>query len=219
VCISQGFSFNPGLYYHKSKTIEPVLNQFELFDNESITIFRFDYYLKKILIGLSVFKTEGWTGFNVNADIWRGFSSSRTNLLSINTSVGLNLFDHEKKLKIFPLISLGLINSSYGTSGKEVVNVLGNEFGSIYKGIIYVESYKRIIPIVGFGINLNWNIFDRFCILSTVNYTQGFNSYQDYLFEYSYDGIEQPSAEWFSDGTSFDVSVGVGILFNSNEKD
>ena len=91
------------------------------------------------------------------------------------------------------------------SSGKSIVTEIDEPFG--YKGTIYIEPIERIQFAPGAGLMLSWNPIGRLYLLGNIYYTYGYRPFQKYYFEYSYQGVEQPTAEWHANGTGVFLSL------------
>ena len=65
---------------------------------------------------------------------------------------------------------------------------------------------------------LSWNPIGRLYLLGNIYYTYGYRPFQKYYFEYSYQGVEQPTAEWHANGTGVFATIGLGWKLWNTDK-
>ena len=65
---------------------------------------------------------------------------------------------------------------------------------------------------------LSWNPIGRLYLLGNIYYTYGYRPFQKYYFEYSYQGVEQPTAEWHANGTGVFTTIGLGWKLWNTDK-
>ena len=217
-CTGQVLSLGTGQMFYNSKTIVPVVNQFESRSNDeyhslNLTIIEIDRYM----IGTAFSTYQGWVDFNANAETWRGFGSSRKRLWRLSPYLGY-IISPDRKFRFIPYIKV-IIEKSVITglnSSKSQVAEIDEPFG--YQGSIFVEPIKRIQLAPGAGLLLHWNTFGRLYLIGNIYYTYGYRPFQKYYFEYSYQGVEQPTAEWHANGTGVFTSIGIGYkLWNTDQ--
>ena len=217
-CPGQVLSLGTGQMFYNSKTIVPVVNQVESWSNDEyhsldLTFIEIDRYL----FGTELSVYSGWVDFNASAETWSGFGASQTTLFRLSPYLGY-IIKPDQKFRFIPYFKV-IIEQSVITglsSGINLVAEVNEAFG--YQGIIFVEPIKRLQISPGAGLILSWNPFGRIYLIGNIYYTYGYRPFQKYYFEYSYQGIEQPTAEWHANGTGVFTSVAIGYKFWSTDK-
>ena len=217
-CFGQVLSLGIGQMFYNSKTIVPVVNQYESSNNKpyySLDLTIIDN--NRSLIGVELASYKGWVDFNASAETWEGFGSSRTTLFRFSPYLGY-IINPDRKFRFIPYFKV-IIEQSFITglsSGKSIVTEIDEPFG--YKGTIYIEPIQRIQFAPGVGLMLSWNPIGRLYLLGNIYYTYGYRPFQKYYFEYSYQGVEQPTAEWHANGTGVFATIGLGWKLWNTDK-
>jgi len=215
---AQILSFNTGQVFHEYRTITPVLNQKNDLDNRYYYSINFDYYLKKkpIMWGISYSTFSGWVGFSFNGNgIWSGSGSSGTTIHRLGYSYGYNLTNKRKRISIIPYVK-GILEYSEDISGGPVFsirNIINPGDDPNYDGKITREIRDGFQVLPALGIKIDWNFLWRLHLHSSAYFAYGFRAYQKYYFEYNYDGVPQPTAEFHSAGTGSFFNIGLGFQF------
>ena len=194
------------------------MNQYEESSNQSYFSLDITFIEKdRRLVGIELSSYKGWVDFSASAETWEGFGSSRTTLLRFSPYLGY-IINPDRKFRFIPYFKV-IIEQSFITglsSSKSIVTEIDEPFG--YKGTIYIEPIKRIQYAPGLGLMLSWNPISRIYLVGNIYYTYGYRPFQKYYFEYSYQGVEQPTAEWHANGTGVFTSIGLGWkLWNADK--
>jgi len=217
-CSGQVLSLGYGQMFYNSKTIVPVVNQFENNSNEQYYSLDFTFLeIDRCLLGIELASYEGWVDFNASAETWVGFGASQTTLFRLSPYLGY-IIKPNQKFRFIPYFKV-IIEQSVITglsSGINRVAEVDEAFG--YQGIIYVEPIQRFQFAPGAGLILSWNPIGRIYLLGNIYYTYGYRPFQKYYFEYSYQGVEQPTAEWHANGTGVFTSIGLGWKLWNTDK-
>ncbi|MBK9982491.1 MAG: hypothetical protein IPP15_08710 [Saprospiraceae bacterium] len=215
-CSGQVLSLGYGQMFHNSKTIVPVVNQYEETANEEyysldLTLFEID----RCLLGAELSSYKGWVDFN--AEVGLGFGSSLTRLLRLSPYLGYILKPNHK-FRFIPYFKV-IIEQSFITGlEKGYSHVTDIDRPNGHKGTIFVEPIKRLQLAPGAGLMLSWNPVGKMYLIGNIYYTYGYRPFQKYYFEYSYQGVEQPTAEWHANGTGVFTSIGIGFKLWSVDK-
>ena len=89
----------------------------------------------------------------------------------------------------------------------------------LYNGPVRLLSFDSFQILPALGVDLDWNFWWRLHFVYSTYYAWGHKPFQKYYFEYTYDGVPQPTAEWHSDGTGWFFSVGLGITMFGYQKE
>jgi hypothetical protein len=159
---------------------------------------------KKYLASISFAKYPDRTYFHFknNAGDFGGYGwFGATDIRRIELGFGWNIF-HSKKIILVPSLFCGLMLSKplgVGIGGIIPLETVPVEFEQLEP--IEAESFKtnQIVPAVGFKIGYAfWNRLELFLDFRQV---LGFRKTQQLTLKYSYQGIVQPDAINFTDGT------------------
>ena len=218
-CSAQVLSLGTGQMFYNSKTIVPVINQYESRSNDEYHVLDLSLFEKDRYLFGAVFSTyQGWVDFNANAETWRGFGSSRTRLWRLSPYMGY-IINPGHKFRFIPYFKVVLEQSIITglSSHKSRVTEIDEAFG--YQGAIFVEPIQRLQIAPAAGLILSWNPFGKFYLQGNIYYTYGYRAFQKYYFEYSYQGVAQPTAEWHANGTGVFTNLGIGYKLWKNDKE
>jgi hypothetical protein len=208
---AQVLSLGPGQMFYNSKTIVPVVNQYEEKDNRPY--YSFDFTLPSIgryLPGLELSMYAGWVDFNAPGETFAGFGSSRTTLFRISPSLGYRLLPNHK-FDCIPYFKIVMEQSIFTglTKGRSVVAAIEEPGG--YTGTIFVEPIARFQVMPAAGLMLSWNPIGPLYLRGNIYYSYGYRPFQKYFFEYNYQGVDYRTAEWHANGTGVFTSIGLGV--------
>ena len=172
-------------------------------------------FLYKQKIKNSFFLALGYTqyrpgvGLNIEDD-------PETSVLSIgsgavlcrNFIVGL---EYEKKIgkRIFISPSFLLHMSR---SEKQLLGVFQDEFDK-YKITLIPKIYERVQLLPDFRLSIGIRFLKRYNFFVTGGYLFGFRKIQDLIFEYSLNGVPQPTGINYTTGTNYHVGLGLRYDF------
>ncbi|MEP6648257.1 MAG: hypothetical protein ABJC12_14300 [Saprospiraceae bacterium] len=207
----QVLSLGYGQMFYNSKTIVPVVYQYDEKDNEifyslDLTLFE----MGSCLIGAELSTFKGWVGFTASGETVLGFASSRTSLFRLSPYLGY-IIKPNQKFRLIPYFKTILEQSVITGLSSGISRVSEIDRPNSYKGTIFVEPIKRFQVSPGVGLMISWNPFGKVYLLGNIYYTYGYRPFQKYYFEYSYQGVEQPNAEWQANGTGVFTSIGIGF--------
>ncbi len=217
---SQVFSIRPGKVWYNSKTITPVIGQFEEGDLDDYFSFHFDYYAKnkKVQLGLAYAFYRGTTGFKLKTDFWRGNATAATTVHRYELKGGYNLLKSSSGLKLMPQLRI-IFENAVATASFSERAYIDSRIDDNYEGPIFVDPFDSFQILPGLGIDLDWNYWWRLHFVLNVYHAWGHKPFQKYYFEYTYDGVEQPRGEWYSDGTGWFLSAGMGMTLFGYQKE
>lgn len=213
---SQNLGFAIGDVWIVQNTIKPVVNETSGIESmsESYNIYFDDIIrLKKFKFGLGVKIYEGWSHYSIEipAESYKSAGGfGYTGLTRYGLKLRYNLFDkYSKNFLIHGLLSCELEVSDplqNRLTGKN--RSLNDEY---YEGDFYYELIKRSQLVPTIGIDLEYKLFKFLVFKAEYVYTKGFVPYQKYYFDYSYKSQKQTGAEWHSNGTAHNLSIGLGF--------
>ena len=207
---SQIISFGQGLIYYKSKTISPIINEIEEVDSSPFHRFSIQHTIfKKWKLNHTISGYRGFSRFKVDTDFWRGNGSSSSMLFKYGL---LLMFDIAKseRLHISPLIGFEFEYTASNANPGEIRALIDEDSDPNYYGLISLETIPRnqILPVV--GLDFSYRFWWRFYINFNTYAAYGYKPYQKYYFDYTYNGVLQPTGEWHTNGSGFFITIGVG---------
>ncbi len=208
----QVLSIDIGQMFYKSKTITPVLFQTNDRDNQEYYSLMFSYPLpkSKFEVGGLFGYYRGWSYFTLDTDYWLGNGSSATDITRFGVFCGRKIGNKSGKVSVSPQISL-FLERSIVTGSAGVRAYIDNSLGPNFEGPIILEAFNNTQIIPALGLDIDWNFFWRLHLHANAYYAWGHKPFQKYYFEYTYDGVQQPTAEWHSDGTGLFTTIGLGF--------
>lgn len=214
---AQTLKYNFGQIFYNSKTITSVINQYEEYTNRNFSMFRYQHAFNKrwsSFLGYSYF--EGWTDFSINRPYdpnigasWGGNGASYLTVRRFSIGGGYDLVEKDW-LYCMPILMMNL-QKSFPTNEAEISDIIDSRTDSEIAGIVYNYPYSttQIVPEVGFEFGVV--LFKRIDVGLTISYAFGHKSFQDLTFGYTYKGIPQPTSKWYSDGTAWFSTLGIGF--------
>lgn len=197
--------------FYKSRTITPVINQTSHFDNHSYHSVNLAYSLNSnVYVGLSASYYRGWTSFNLETESWIGNGSSHTDIFHYSVFAEYNLLGKSSKVVVAPQIRL-IFEQSIVTFPAGTTAYIDDSIDPNFEGPIILEPFNSTQLIPALGLDIDWNFFWRLHLHANAYYAWGHKPFQKYYFEYTYDGVQQPTAEWHSDGTGLFTTIGLGF--------
>lgn len=214
---AQTLKYNFGQIFYNSKTTTPAISQYEEYTNRNFNLFRYQHTFYKrwnAFLGYSYF--EGWTDFSIDRPYdpsigasWGGNGASYLNVHRLSVGAGYDLL---KKNWIYciPVLTLN-IQRSHPTNDAELSDIIDSRTDPEIAGIIYNYPYLTTQIVPELGLEFGVVVFKRIDLGLTISHAFGHKSFQDLTFEYTYRGLPQPTAKWYSDGTAWFSTIGIGF--------
>jgi hypothetical protein len=215
----------------KSKTTHPVKYQIEEYDLGYNRFFEYsdflqvDYqhFLKKYPFSV-LLEYRSMIGFsNFFYDIpqirnsYKGYGGSRTHLYRSSVGLSYRLRKKNSRLDIEPYCLISFEKSKSTWDGDSISAILQTSNFLPYQGVVTVEPIERIQILPELGIRTNLRLLWRFSLNASASYSFGHKAFQKETFVYTFDGVPQPDAVFYSDGSGFFYSVGIGMeLYGNN---
>lgn len=216
---AQTLKYNVGQIFYNSKTITPVISQYEEYTNRNFTLLRYQHSFDErwnAFLGYSYF--EGWTDFSIHRPYypnlgasWGGNGASYLKITRFSLGVGYDLMK-KKGLYCIPTLMLNL-QKSRPTNDPEISDIIDSRTDPDFAGVIYNTPYYTTQIVPELGLEFGVVIFKRVDLGLNLSYAFGHKSFQDLTFEYTYQGVPQPTAKWYSDGTAWFATLGIGFKF------
>ncbi len=225
-CDAQILSFNLiGDMWYDTKTVSPVKFEIEEWDRTYNEFYQFNYihFFKKKPFSLLLEGKRflGFTDFTYQIPnkigSYKGYGSARTVISRVGIGGVYKLLKKSRRFDLGPYLMLNVEQSKITWHGDNRNAVLSRPEFLPYQGTSYIEPIERFQILPQVGINANIRLLWRIFLTANLSYSYGFRPYQKQTFEYSFDGVPQPNASYYSDGTGFFYSFGVGFeLYGNN---
>lgn len=202
-----------GTFDYSYKEISGIVNQEEHFKNDRIKGFFIDYPIfNEFSVTFLYTYYWGWTNFRAKDDLRSiGNGSAYTKLNRFGLQLNWDVIKYKKQLILSPYIRIGYEHNDVQIPGITNSRNYLPEPNNNYAGSIFVETFDggQILPTL--GLRLSIRPFWKFWIYGDLSYSLGHKTYQRLYFDYTYKGVEQPRAEWHSQGSGLIKSIGIGI--------
>jgi hypothetical protein len=211
---AQVFSVNAGQIFYNSKTVTPVIGQYEEYTNRNVFLIGYQHHIQRnwnIFCNFSQF--DGWTDFSINRPYepalgasWAGSGASYTRVQKYGLGLGYD-FLRKQRFYLSPIFAIQ-IQRATATNDAEILEVIDNRTDKEIQGVLFNSPHDNIQVLPEFGLKFGMLFFNRLDIGVSSSYALGHKSFQDLTFNYSPKGIQQPMAKWYSDGTAFFFHAG-----------
>ena len=194
-----------------SKIEQKIPNTIENYDNTN----SFLTFLYKNRLKNNFFVSLGYTQYRPGVAI--NFSKDpNANILNFGTGAVLcrnfiTGIEYERKIlkRIFIAPSV-LIH--FSKSQKQLISDWDHNFGS-YRGVSSEKVYEGLQLLPDFRLSIGVKFLKRYNFFITGGYLFGFKKIQDLIFEYSLNGVPQPTGINYTTGTNYHVGLGLRYDF------
>lgn len=212
---SQSIAYYQLKHWTKSKNIVSIIGGTEIIWEKKQDFIALEYPItKKLDIALSYWDLSTWTQVhlrNFNAPIGfhrAGHATSRIRQRRFGVGLAYPLlnFHNIVELKVASRLEY---EKSYSSELPSIVGGFSEDQIEGYRGTISTITFpgSQLLPTIGFRIDLN--LIWKFSFHLAYDWTFGHRPFQNMFVEYTFYGVEQPTAEWFSDGTMHIKMIGV----------
>ena len=224
----QNLTFEYGAMFvpHKSESeLHPdIRSDSYLTGSQNFLKINYEHCFKKNLFLIGSFTKHE---VNTSMDFYRGEDASwdvgwiGTDVTRIDFSLMYNVFSKSKFI-IQPYGGLGFLRSNPGRRGFSGV-LLGQWIESGQPNVRILKEPEgeaflnsQIVPVL--GLKFGYALWDRLELFIDIHGVYGHKTIQDFSISYSYNGIEQPEANSYADGSGWFLGYGIGWRFVKAKK-
>ena len=194
-----------------SKIEQKIPNTIENYDNtNSFLTFIYRNKLKN-----NFFVSLGYTQYRPGVAI--NFSKDpNANILNFGTGAVLcrnfiSGVEYERKISKRVFISSAVF-IHFSKSQKQLISDWDHNFG-LYQGVSSEKVYEKFQLLPDFRLSIGIRFLKRYNFFVTGGYLFGFTKIQDLIFEYSLNGVPQPTGINYTTGTNYHVGLGLKYDF------